>query len=304
MRAVIIGAVESTRITLQAVSSAPDWEVAALVTLPPELAGRHSDFTDMSAEARDAGASVIHAANSNAPEVLDALSALSPDYAFVIGWSQICGPAFRKAVGGRVIGYHPAPLPRLRGRAVIPWTILLDEKITASTLFWIDDGVDSGPILAQRYFHVASDETAASLYARHMEALDALLDDSLPLLAADTAPRMAQDDRFATWAAKRTPADGLIDWSRPAAEIARLVRAVGKPYPGAFTHMGDEQLVIWSAEVWTDAARHAAIPGQVVALTDAGFVVACGDGGALRIDDYLAPSDRAPKLHSHLGRKP
>src|SRR3546814_2322762 len=100
-------------------------------------------------------------ADRNAADVLEAVSALAPDYVFVIGWSQICKPAFRQAAGGQVIGYHPAPLPRLRGRAVIPWTILLDEKITASTLFWIDDGVDSGPILAQRYFHIAPDETAA-----------------------------------------------------------------------------------------------------------------------------------------------
>ena len=74
-----------------------------------------------------------------------------------------------------MVGYHPAPLPRLRGRAVIPWTILLDEKITASSLFWIDEGVDSGPLLAQRFFHIAPDETAATLYARHMTALDAML---------------------------------------------------------------------------------------------------------------------------------
>src|SRR3546814_18147932 len=86
-----------------------------------------------------------------------------------MGGSQICKPAFRQAAGGQGIGYHPAPLPRLRGRAVIPWTILLDEKITASTLFWIDDGVDSGPILAQRSFHIAPDEKAAILYRQRSE---------------------------------------------------------------------------------------------------------------------------------------
>src|SRR3546814_18729217 len=78
----------------------------------------------MSADAAEAGARVIHAADSNAPDVLEAVSALAPDYVFVIGWSQICKPAFRQAAGGPVIGYHPAPLPRLRGRAVLPWTTL------------------------------------------------------------------------------------------------------------------------------------------------------------------------------------
>src|SRR3546814_5174240 len=69
----------------------------------------------------------------------------------------------------------PAPLPRLRGRGVIPWTILANEPITAGTLFWIDDGADSGPILEQAFFHVAPDETAASLYARHMRALGEMM---------------------------------------------------------------------------------------------------------------------------------
>src|SRR3546814_6481930 len=67
MRAVIVGAVESTRVTLQALADAPGWEAAALITLPPELAARHSDFVDMSADAAEAGARVIHAADSNAP---------------------------------------------------------------------------------------------------------------------------------------------------------------------------------------------------------------------------------------------
>lgn len=303
MRAVIVGAVESTRIALRSVAAAPGWEVAALITLPPELAARHSDFVDMGAEARDAGARLVLTPNSNAPEVLDAMSALAPDYVFVIGWSQICKPEFRQAAGGRVIGYHPAPLPRLRGRAVIPWTILLDEKITASTLFWIDDGVDTGPILAQQFFHIAPDETAASLYARHMETLGEILSASLPLLERENAPMIVQDDRFATWAARRTPADGLIDWSRPAAEIWRLIRAVGSPYPGAFTYVGDVQLTVLRAEPSPDARRHAAIPGQIIAVADGAFIVACGGGEALRVTDYLSPSERAPRLHSHLGRK-
>src|SRR3546814_7184425 len=106
MRAVIVGAVESTRIALRMVSAAPGWQVAALVTLPLELAARHSDFVEMSAEARDAGAHLVHTSNSNAPEVLDVLRELAPDYVFVIGWSQICKPEFRQAAGGQIGRAH------------------------------------------------------------------------------------------------------------------------------------------------------------------------------------------------------
>lgn len=301
MRALVVGAVESTRVALQSLAAADDWSVAAVMTLPHDLAHRHSDFVDLRPDASRAGAGVIEAANCNAPDILDQLAQVDFDYAFVIGWSQICGLAFREAAREKVIGYHPAALPRLRGRAVIPWTILLDEKITASSLFWVDEGVDSGAILAQRFFHLAPDETAGTLYARHMEALGALLDKALPVLAGGTEPRHAQDERFATWAAKRGPADGMIDWTQPARDVLRLIRAVGRPYPGAFTFQNQHRLTVWSADIWPEAGAHHADPGQIIANGPAGLTVLCGDGQAVRLSDYEMAEDRAIRLHSRLG---
>lgn len=301
MRAVLIGAVDSTRIALRVLSAAADCTLAAVVTLPPELAARHSDFVDVSEETIAAGATLIHAPNANRPDVLAQIGDARPDLLFVIGWSQLCGQALLATAPQGAIGYHPAPLPQLRGRAVIPWTILLEHPITASSLFWIDDGVDSGPIVAQRFFHVAADETAASLYARHMEVLEVMLEEAVPLLVAGNAPRLVQDERYASWTAKRTQADGRIGWDHPAHDIARLIRAVGRPYPGAFTTLRDERLVIWRAEPWSDAARHAAAPGQVIALDGDTFVVRCGDAQALRITEWQSDSNTLPRLHGRLG---
>jgi methionyl-tRNA formyltransferase len=284
MKAVVVGAVESTRVTLKALAADPRWTVSAVVTLPAALAGRHSDFVDLAPDARACGADLIAAPNSNAADVIEAVRTAQADCAFVIGWSQICKPEFRAAAGGRVIGYHPAALPRLRGRAVIPWTILLDEKITGSTLFWIDDGVDSGPILAQKFLHVAPDETATTLYARHMTALDEMLRESLRAIADGCAPRIPQDERYATYAARRTDTDGLIDWRAPATAVERLVRAVTRPYPGAHTYFGGERLTIYAAELWPDARRHTASPGQVIEKRGSGLVISCGDGAIFAKD--------------------
>jgi methionyl-tRNA formyltransferase len=301
MRAVLIGAVDSTRIALRMLSDAPDCTLSAVVTLPPDLAGRHSDFVDLADEAARAGAKLIHAANANVPDVLAQIREAAPDLLFVIGWSQLCGPDLLSVASGGAIGYHPAPLPHLRGRAVIPWTILLEQPITAGSLFWIDGGVDSGPILAQRFFHVAPDETAASLYARHMEALEAMLAEAVPALVAGNAPHRVQDERYASWTAKRTPEDGRINWNCPAREIERLIRAVGRPYPGAFTTIRDERLVVWQAKMWNDSGRHAAVPGQVIAQEGDGFVVRCGDGQALHVTAWERASGNLPRLHSRLG---
>lgn len=301
MRTVIVGAVESTRVAMRAIAGAAGFEVAALVTLPRDLACRHSDFVDLGAEAEALDIEVIHAPNSNAPPIVDRIRRLEPDLVFVIGWSQICRQDFLGAASARVIGYHPAALPRLRGRGVIPWTILLGEAITAGTLFWIDDGVDSGPILAQRFFHVAPDETAASLYATHMNVLGEMMAEVLPSLRDGTPRRQIQDERFATWAAKRTPADGLIDWRRPAADIWRLVRAVGKPYPGAFTWIDGDRLVVWEAGPSSGAERHSAMPGQIIAREDGTFTVCCGDGGGIRVTRWESAAGTAPRLHGRLG---
>jgi methionyl-tRNA formyltransferase len=302
VRAVLVGAVESSRVVLERIAQSTGWTLSLVLTLPPEKAGRHSDFVDLGPSANEAGCELLHVENVNSDAALRAITEASADYVFVVGWSQICGPQFRAACREKVIGYHPAALPRLRGRAVIPWTILNQEPITAGTLFWIDEGVDSGPILAQEYFHVAPDETAASLYAKHMSALGRITDEALEALAAPEPPRIAQDEKVATWAARRTRSDGHIDWSRSASEIERLVRALGGPYPAAFTSEGENSIEIHAAYLAGDGTRYSASTGQVVLSSESEFSVKCGDGMILRVTDWSHTKGRPPKAHCVLGR--
>ena len=300
MRGIVVGAVESSRVAIEAIGAADGWELRLVVSLPPDLARRHSDFVDLAPAAAAAGARLLTAANVNDEAVLAAIREAGADYIFVIGWSQICGPEFRALLPDRVIGYHPAALPRLRGRAVIPWTILADEPITAGTLFWIDSGVDSGAILEQRFFHLAPQETATTLYARHMAILRTMMDGALTQLASGAPPRLVQDEACATWAARRIAADGYIDWSLPAATIARLIRAVTRPYPGAMTQAGTSLLTIWSARIEPGPTRHLAGPGQVVDCGDREFTVLCGDGGLLTVTDWTSSDNAMPGRHSRL----
>lgn len=308
MRAVIIGSVESSRVAIDAVARHKDWSLPLVVTLPPDLAHRHSDYVDLCPAAAAANARVLFAPNVNAPEICDAIRAAAADNVFVIGWSQICRESFMTAAGDGLIGYHPAPLPRMRGRAVIPWTILNQEAITGGTLFWIDAGVDSGPILEQGFLHVAPDETAGSLYDRQVRLLERMMANALTALALGNPRREAQDERYATWAAGRTPPDGLIDWRSPARDVERLVRAVGRPYPGARTTLpsasADTELIIWQARLSSEGSRHLALPGQVIARSENSFTVCCGDGMAVEIMDWNSGATSMPRLHAQLGRRP
>ena len=302
MRTVLVGAVEGSRIALDALIAAK-LPPALVVTLPLEAAARHSDFADLTTPARSCGSAVFHATNVNAPQTLEAVAAVGPDLVLVLGWSQICKEPFRTMARLGTVGFHPAPLPRLRGRAVIPWTILRGETTSGSTLFWLDEGIDSGPILAQRLFSLAGEETARSLYEKHTQNLAAMVPEAVVAVREGTAARVEQDQALASYCAKRTPEDGLIDWAEPAEAILRLMRAVGDPYPGAFSDMNGTRFVIDSAVPFPHSDRYVGLTGQVQAHTDAGFVVRCGDRRCIEVTAWRGGDGRRPKLHGKFARR-
>lgn len=300
MRFVLVGAVEGSRIALDALLS-KGMLPSLVVTLPPEAADRHSDFADLTAPARAAGSAVFHTTNVNAEETLEAVRASAPDLVLVLGWSQICRQAFRAIPRLGVIGFHPSALPRLRGRGVIPWTILLDEKTTGSSLFWIDEGTDSGPLILQRLFALAPDETARSLYEKHVRNLAEMVPEAVALAAAGKAPRIEQDHNLASYCAKRVAEDGLIDWQRPATDILRLIRAVGEPYPGAFARQEGKPIHINVARTFADSFRYVGLVGQVQTHTPDGFTVMCGDRQCIEVTAWRTADGRRPAVHSKLG---
>jgi methionyl-tRNA formyltransferase len=309
MRNVLVGAVESSRVALEALGAAGHPPVAVL-TLPADRSGRHSDWCDLRPLASELGVPVLESADVNDPAVLGRIGGLDPDHVLVVGWSQICRPAFLALPRAGVIGYHPAPLPENRGRAVIPWTILQHRTETGGTLFWMDEGVDTGDVLAQERFGVDPAETAASLYAKHMEALSSMLAAALPELEAGTAPRRAQDHGNATWCARRTPADGRIDWAAASADVWTLVRASGRPYPGAFTEDAQgRRLTVWEAED-RGPGPYWGLPGQVQVVEPAGALVQCGDRGHVllttvqREGEDPRPASQVLRNHERLGVGP
>ncbi len=299
MRIVLVGAVEGSRVALEALISSGQ-PPALVVTLPTHLCDRHSDFADIGKPAREAGCEVFHTSDINSPATIAAVGKFKPDLVLVIGWSQICRQGFREIAALGTIGYHPAALPRLRGRGVIPWTILLGEETTASTLFWIDEGTDSGPILLQEAFPVRADETAQSLYLKHMDAIRRLVPEAISAVTAGNPPRVEQQHELASYCAKRTPADGLIDWREPAGRILALIRAVGHPYPGAFTYDRGLKITIDAATEFPVAGRYIGLPGQIQAHSDSGFLVMCGDGRCIEVTHFRPHGARRPPMHAKL----
>jgi methionyl-tRNA formyltransferase len=264
-------------------------EIAGVVTLPGPIDPNRSGQCAFDDVAARLGAALIEAADVNAPDTVDAVRALEPGLIFVVGWSQLVRDAFISTASEGVYGMHPTLLPRHRGRAPIPWAIISGLARTGVTLFEITDPTaDSGPIVGQAEIEIAAYETAATLYEKTADAHVELVRRLVPQLVAGTAPRIPQDPRRASAWPKRTPADGIIDWETRAPHLDAWVRAQTRPYPGAFTFLGEERIVVWRA---TFLERSAEAPaGTVLELRAEGPVVACGEGALLL--EELEPSVR------------
>jgi methionyl-tRNA formyltransferase len=305
MRAVLVGSVESSHVALDTLSGLERYP-EAVITLHPELSRRHSDYVNLNDAVDSERTELLYTRDVNDPATIAAIAELAPDVVWVVGWSQVCRKEFLAIARVGTIGYHPSLLPAQRGRAVLPWTILIGASETGGTLFWLDEGVDSGPILAQARILVAPDETATTLYVKHMEVLKDLVRLAVKHLDAGTAPRMVQDHVRATYCAKRTWRDGLISWDQPSTRVWDLVRASTHPYPGAFTFVDGSRMTIWNAEL-PRTNPYIGLAGQVQGLNERGAFVMCGDGKCVLIKDVefsdgkTVSSSGVLRMHQQLG---
>jgi methionyl-tRNA formyltransferase len=263
-------------------------DIVGVVTLPPPIDPDRSGQCSFDDLAVKLGADLVHTEDVNAEQTLNLVRKLEPQLVFVVGWSQLVRDPFIAVARDGVFGMHPTLLPRHRGRAPIPWAILSGLARTGVTLFEIvDETADSGSIVGQMVVEIAPDDTATTLFDRLARAHVELVCEYVPQILAGTAPRVPQDPRRASSWPRRSPADGIIDWETRAPYLHDWVRAQTRPYPGAFTFLGDEKVVVWRArplELDADAPA-----GTILEERPEGPVVACGEG-ALLLEEIESPS--------------
>lgn len=202
---------------------------------------------------------VVKIRHINDPKSIAAIREHGIDWLFIIGWSQIAGPEVLAAPKRGCLGMHPTLLPRGRGRAAIPWAILKGLDETGVTMFKLDEGVDTGFIVAQEVLPLAPDETATTLYQRVAKAHQTLIARTWPDLVADMIVLREQDESQATIWPGRKPKDGAILPNMDCVRVDRLVRAVTHPYPGAFIDIADTRYRIWSGHAH-EGVQHSLAP--------------------------------------------
>jgi methionyl-tRNA formyltransferase len=222
---------------------------------------------------------VITPQDPNAPEVVARIAACKPDFLFSFYYRlMLKAPLLALAPRG-ALNVHGSLLPKYRGRVPINWAIIHGETETGATLHYMAEKPDSGDIVAQSPVPILPDDTAKDVFDKVTFVAAAMLDTVLPSLVAGTAPRTPQDLRKGCYFGGRSPEDGIIDWSRDAASIHNLVRAVAPPYPGARTTLGGRPARILRTGT-LDTTTHRA---PALAVEDGAIVAYCGGGGSLAV---------------------
>ena len=204
--------------------------------------------------------------------------------------TQIVPPPVFEAPRLGSICFHPSLLPRYRGGSAIPWQIIKGETRTGVTVFWVDTGIDTGPILLQREAAIGPDDTAGSLYYNTLFQLgvDTVID-AVGLASSAAPPRLAQDESHATYDPLCRDEHAVIDWQRPAAEVYNLIRGCD-PQPGASVTRAGARLRCHDAR---RAEAVSAAPGIVAAIGPDGVTIAAV-GGAIRVGRLRVGAKKLP----------
>jgi methionyl-tRNA formyltransferase len=256
-------------------------EPVKLVYTHPDAPGEERWFESVADLARGAGVPVKVVESLDAPSEEAVIRAVQPEFLFSFYFRKLI-PAGVLAIPAKgALNMHGSLLPAFRGRSPVNWAILKGAPFTGASLHYMTGKADAGDLVDQEKVPIGPDDDALTVSRAVTEAAVAVLARSWPRLKAGTAARIPLDLAKGSYFGGRTPADGLIDWLRPAQEIHDLVRAVAHPWPGAFTDVFGPRVTIWKTRL-SGYGGHDTFPGKIE-LTEKSVIVYCGDDRPVEI---------------------
>ena len=250
----------------------------AAVSAPPPAEGARPDVLWSAAET--AGLPIVATADLKTAEGLARWKAVGADLCAMAFVTEILPADAFAAPHLGTIQYHPSLLPLHRGIASMNWPIIFGERETGLTIFWPDQGIDTGPILLQKRVEIGPDDTVGSLYFNQLfpMGVDAMAE-AVALVAAGTSRRIEQDHALATYEPPCRDEHARIPWFAPADRVYALIRGCN-PQPGAWTTFADSQLRIFDCKLLGE--ERAGMPGRILDVSGDAFDVRL-NGGVLRV---------------------
>ncbi len=248
------------------------YEIAAVFT-HPDNPNENLWFDSVAELAAVKGIPVFAPEDINHPLWVQKIKQIAPDVIFSFYYRNMVKPEVLEIPPQGCLNLHGSLLPAYRGRCPVNWVLVNGETETGVTLHHMVKAPDAGDIAGQKAFPIADSDTALDLHKKAVAAAHELLDELLPKIKDGSAPKIPQDDSKASYYGGRKPADGEIDWTKSASEVRNLVRAVTRPYPGAFSFIGDRKCLFWDVSLVPDKSG---APGEILSVGP--LAIACGDG--------------------------
>jgi methionyl-tRNA formyltransferase len=215
-----------------------------------------------------------------APEVREEFTALNADLAVLAFVTQIVPPQVFSVPKLGSICFHPSLLPKYRGASALNWAIIKGEPITGLSLFWVDPGIDTGPVLLQKEVKIEPDDSTGSLYFNKIFPLGVeAIGEAVELIKSGNPPRLIQDEAKANYDPICRDEHARIDWSKPAQEVYNLIRGCD-PQPGAHATFNGRMVRLFDARL--QAGNSSAPAGQVTAIGAEDIAIAL-NGGTLTV---------------------
>ena len=293
MRVVLIGSVE---FSLKALEKLIAINVNLVGVCTKESSVFNSDFVDLKPICDINQIPCLHVDDINSIKSIEWVKNLNPDVIFCFGWSSLIKKEVLSIAPMGVVGYHPAKLPKNRGRHPLIWSLALGLEKSASTFFFMDEGADTGDILSQIDFEISYQDDARSLYDKVTNVALVQIEEFIPELERGIYTRIKQIEKESNNWRKRSQLDGKIDFRMNSRSIYNLTRALTRPYVGAHIKYNDTNYSVWKVKESDDFQENIE-SGKVLKVVDDVFTVKSYDG-AIEIIEH--DFKKVPKVGEYL----
>ena len=273
-------------------------EVVGVICQPDKPVGRKQILTPppVKTEALSHGLRVLQPTTLRNGAGRAILEELQPDLVIVVAYGKILPPDFLSYPKYGCVNVHASLLPRYRGASPIHWAILNGDSETGVSTMQMDEGMDTGDVLAESRVPVDAHNAEELFDILSVKGADLIAETLAKIEAGEQITAVPQEDAFATYAPMITKKDGLLDFGRPAAELERRVRGL-YPWPGTYTYLDGQPFKIWTAGL--AEGTPGAAPGTVLRADREGILIACGEG-ALLAKEVQAPGKKRMVADAYL----
>jgi methionyl-tRNA formyltransferase len=286
MKVVLIGTVE---FSLRALEKLISINVDLVGVCTKKSSSFNSDFFDLKPLCDANTIPCLHVDDINSNDAIEWIQNLNPDAIFCFGWSSLIKKEILHIAPMGVIGYHPAKLPKNRGRHPLIWALVMGLEESASTFFFMDEGADTGDILSQVNFEITYQDDARSIYDKVVNMALLQIEGFIPKLKQNNYSKIKQNEKESNVWRKRNELDGEIDFRMNSGAIYNLTRALTRPYIGAHIKYKGKNISVWKV-IENNQFQENIEPGSVLKANDKSFIVKTYDGAVeIIVHDFKVP---------------